>query len=110
MPPRRKQAKTDAETPEDSGADPDPLLREMKLLNATRKHVAARRHGEALAAITRARALPKRRFGEEWEALEILALAGAGRLQRARALAEPYLARHRGGRFNASIERAVGSK
>lgn len=86
----------------------DPLMREMKLLNATRKHVAADRNADALTSIAEARELPTRRFDEEWQALEILALAGAGKLDRARALAEPYLARHEGGRFNASIEQALG--
>lgn len=86
----------------------DPLMREMKLLNATRKHVAADRNADALTSIAEARELPTRRFDEEWQALEILALAGAGKVDRARALAEPYLARHEGGRFNASIEKALG--
>jgi hypothetical protein len=93
-----------------AGADvDDALAREMALLNAARKQVGAGEARTALGSITTARAsFPALRFDEEWDALEILALAGAGRLDDARRLARPFLAGHTGGRFNASIERAIG--
>lgn len=96
------------DAPDESDAD-DSLAREMALLNAARKQVGAGEAGTALGSITTARAsFPALHFDEEWDALEILALAGAGRLDDARRLARPFLAGHTGGRFNASIERAIG--
>jgi len=102
---RRRRPRSEPE----SKPDEDPLMREMKLLNAARKHVAAGRYVAALSPISAANALESRRFGEEWRALEILALAGSGKLERARSLAEPYLRQHPSGRFNAKIERALES-
>ncbi len=89
-------------------AQADPLLAEMQLLNATRKQVSAKRYRAALASVAAARELSvPRHFDEEWDALEILALAGSGHLEHAQRLATPYLERHARGRFNASIERAL---
>lgn len=91
-----------------SSVGDDALAREMKLLNAARKHVAAGRHGAALGSIQVARrSIDPRHFDEEWDALEILALAGSGRLDRAERLASPFVVRHPQGRFNASIEQAL---
>lgn len=88
--------------------DADRFVAEMKALNEARKHVKAGRGAAGLRAVSAARkAFPERRFDEEWQALEILSLAAAGRTADAQRLGDPYLHRHPGGRFNASIEHAI---
>lgn len=110
--PRRARApaapQPDAPTEATAPADDDSLAREMALLDEARRHLVG---GEAIAArktIASARSeLARLRFDEEWDALEILALAGAGELARAESRASAFLVAHPNGRFNASIEAAL---
>jgi hypothetical protein len=106
----RARAQTQPETvaAEPAPTDDDTLVREMALLDTARKHLVAGKAEAARETIAVARTtLTRLRFDEEWEALEILALAGAGELGRAEARASAFLVAHPNGRFNASIERAL---
>jgi hypothetical protein len=110
--PARARARAQTQ-PEIVAAEPAPtaddtLAREMALLDTTRKHLVARKAEAARETIAVARTtLTRLRFDEEWEALEILALAGAGELTRAESRASVFLVAHPNGRFNASIEAAL---
>ena len=85
----------------------DVLTREMRLLNATRRQLAEQPQS-ALWAIADAReTISPLRFDEEWDALEILALAGADRLEEAERRAESFTSQHRNGRFDSSIASAL---
>ncbi len=109
--PQRRPSGRVSRAPVPKPEGPEPLLAEMQILNSTRKQVSSGHFTRALESIAAAHELEfPHHFGEEWEALEILALAGAGRLKDARKLATPYLSRHPRGRFNAPIERALNPK
>ncbi|MBC8073755.1 MAG: hypothetical protein IAG13_35875 [Deltaproteobacteria bacterium] len=110
--PRRARASAPAR-PEPQAVDAAPaaddsLAREMALLDKTRREVVAGEANTARETIARARTtLARLRFDEEWDALEILALADAGELTQAEARASAFLVAHPNGRFDDSIERAL---
>ncbi len=109
--PRRARAPVAAQPdapPEDVAPADDSLAREMALLDEARRQLVGGEASSARKTIASARStLTRLRFDEEWDALEILALAGAGELSRAESRASAFLVAHPNGRFNASIEAAL---
>lgn len=104
----RVRAQPDAMPTETAPVEDDSLAREMALLDSTRRQIVGGEASSARETIALARStLARLRFDEEWDALEILALAGAGELSRAESRASAFLVAHPNGRFNASIEAAL---
>ena len=106
--PRRSRTRASSERAVVPAEPDDTLAREMALLDTTRRQIVSGKASSASATIEVARtSLARLRFDEEWDALEILALAGRGELARAESRASAFLAAHPNGRFNASIEAAL---